>query len=68
MRERSVAFLARESRVPVVEVEQLYDAELAVLSAGARILAFLDILTSRKVRETLRGRGYAPAAALQSAR
>ena len=55
--ERAIEFLARESRVPVIQVEQLYERELGILKLGARVTAFLDVLTSRKVRDTLRRQG-----------
>ena len=54
--ERAIEALARESHVPIDQVAQLYEHELAVLKAGARITSFLPILTTRKVREILRQR------------
>ena len=57
--ERAIAALARESHVPIDQVAQLYEHELAVLKVGARITGFLTILTTRKVREILRQRSHA---------
>jgi hypothetical protein len=54
--QRAIEFLAHESQLPINEVTQLYEDELADLSVGARITAFLGILTFRKVRERLRKR------------
>ena len=60
--ERAIAFLALETHVPVSQIEPLYQQELAVLRVDARITAYLDILTSRKIREMLRQRGSPPLA------
>jgi uncharacterized protein DUF3562 len=60
--ERAIEALAREAHVPIEQVAQLYERELAVLTAGARITGFLSILTLRKVRDILRHRSP-PAAA-----
>ena len=54
--QRAIEFLAHESQVPIPEVTQLYEDELADLRVGARITAFLGIFTFRKVREILRKR------------
>lgn len=54
--EQAVAFLARESRVSIDDVERLYGTELAKLEVGARIKSFLPILAIRKVRDVLRQR------------
>jgi hypothetical protein len=54
--QRAIEFLAHESQVPINEVAQLYEDELADLNMGARITAFLGIFTFRNVRETLRKR------------
>lgn len=54
--QRAIEFLAHESQVPITEVTQLYEDELADLRVGARITAFLGIFTFRKVREILRKR------------
>jgi hypothetical protein len=56
--ERAIEALARESHVSIDHVAQLYEHELAVLKAGARITSFLPILTIRKVREILRQRRH----------
>ena len=54
--ERAIEALAREAHVPIDQVAQLYEHELAVLTVGARITGFLTILTTRKVRDILRQR------------
>ena len=54
--ERAIAALAQQSHVLFDHVAQLYECELAVLTARARITDFLTILTTRKVREILRQR------------
>jgi hypothetical protein len=56
--ERAIEALARESHVPIEQVAQLYEHELAGLKVGARITSFLTILTTRKVREILRQRSH----------
>jgi Protein of unknown function (DUF3562) len=56
MHERAIEALAREAHVPIDQVAQLYEHELAVLTVDARITGFLTILTTRKVREILRQR------------
>ena len=56
--ERAIEALAREAHVPIEQVVQLYEHELAVLTVGARITAFLGILTIRKVRDILRQRSH----------
>jgi Protein of unknown function (DUF3562) len=53
-----MAALAQQSHVPFDHVAQLYERELAVLTARARITDFLTILTTRKVREILRQRRH----------
>lgn len=53
----AVEFLARESRLPVGEVEHLYVDEMARLAIGARIKGFLSIFAIRNVRELLLERG-----------
>jgi hypothetical protein len=58
MHERSIEALAREAHVPIEQVAQLYERELAVLTVGARITNFLGILTIRKVRDILRQRSH----------
>ena len=52
--ERAIEALAQQSHVPIDQVAQLYERELAMLKVGARITGFLTILTTRKVREILR--------------
>ena len=49
----AVEFLARESHLPVGDVEQLYVDEMAKLAPGARINSFLSIFAIRNVRELL---------------
>jgi hypothetical protein len=55
----AVEFLARESSLPVGDVEQLYMDEMAKLAIGARIKSFLSIFAIRNVRELLIKRGIA---------
>jgi len=55
--ERAIEFLAQESHVPINVVSPLYKAEWAKLAIGARITAFISILTMRNVRRLLRQRG-----------
>lgn len=47
-----------QSHVPFDHIAQLYERELAVLTARARITDFLTILMTRKVREILRQRNH----------
>ena len=56
MHARDIEALAREARVSLDDVAQLYARELAALTVGARITSFLPILTTRKVRAILRQR------------
>ena len=63
--ERAIEALARQSHVPIDQVAQLYERELAMLAVGARITGFLTILTTRKVREILRQRRH-PARPLET--
>ena len=51
---RDLEDLARDARVPLDTVSQLYAREWAALAAGARITNFLPVLTIRKVRAILR--------------
>ena len=52
--QRDLDDLARDARVPLETVSQLYTREWAALAAGARITHFLPVLTLRKVRAILR--------------
>jgi hypothetical protein len=52
--QRDLEDLARDARVPLETVSQLYAREWAALAAGARITNFLPVLTIRKVRAILR--------------
>ena len=52
--QRALEDLARDARVPLDTVSQLYAREWAALAAGARITHFLPVLTLRKVRAILR--------------
>jgi len=52
--QRDLEDLARDARVPLETVYQLYAREWATLAAGARITHFLPVLTLRKVRAILR--------------
>lgn len=56
--ERAIEALARQFHVPIEQVAQLYEGELAGLAVGARITGFLTIITTRKVREVLRQRSH----------
>jgi hypothetical protein len=60
--ERAIEFLAQESHVPIDVVTPLYQAEWAKLAIGARITAYISILTMRNVRRVLRQMGHAPSA------
>jgi hypothetical protein len=55
----AVEFLARNSQLPVGDVEQLYWDEMVKLAPGARIKGFLSIFAIRNVRELLLRRGTA---------
>ncbi len=55
--DRAVEFLARESHLPVGDVEQLYVDEKAKLSVGAHIKSFLSIVAISNVRKMLFKRG-----------
>jgi hypothetical protein len=55
----AVEFLARESHLPVGDVEKLYVDEMAKLAIGARIKNFLSIFAIRNVRELLLERAIA---------
>jgi hypothetical protein len=48
-----MAFLAKESHVSIEYVNLLYGEELAKLTVGAHLRAFLPIFAIRKVREAL---------------
>jgi len=52
--QRALEDLARDARVPLETVSQLYAREWAALAAQAHITTFLPILTTRKVRAILR--------------
>ena len=52
--QRALEDLARDARVPLETVSQLYAREWAALAAGARIPHYLPVLTLRKVRAILR--------------
>jgi hypothetical protein len=56
--QRAIEFLAQESHVPIDVVTPLYRAEWAKLAIGARITAYISILTIRNVRRVLRQMGY----------
>jgi hypothetical protein len=53
---QAIEFLARESRLPIDEVAQLYEDAHAELEVGARIKGFLGIFALRNVRTVLRQR------------
>jgi len=56
--ERAIEFLAQEAHVPIHVVKPLYKAEWTRLAIGARVTAYLSILTMRNVRRMLRQQGY----------
>ena len=49
----AIEVLARESSLPVAEVKEVYEGELARLREGARITDFLILFASRRTRDTL---------------
>ena len=51
----AIDVLVQETKRPLEEVAGLYIRELTRLQAGARIQDYLVLLTSRRVRERLRG-------------
>ena len=55
-RQRACEFLARESQVPLDEVERLYEDEWARLALDARMTGYLSVFTVRNVRNSLRAR------------
>ena len=57
---RAIELLAQESHVPIDVVRPLYKAEWAKLAMGARITAYISVLTMRNVRRMLRQMGYMP--------
>ena len=59
LRQRAIQFLAREWRVPLQEVKQLYESEWAGLAVDARVAGFLPIFAFRNTRRTLRQRARA---------
>ena len=52
----AVEFLAKELHMPVDDVASLYGKELAKLTIGARVTAFLSIFAIRNVRRGLHAR------------
>ena len=53
---RIVAFLAKDSDVPIADVATLFEHERAELAVGARVTTFLNIVATRHVQEILRKR------------
>jgi len=53
---RIVAFLAKESQLPLADVARLYEVEFAKLAVDARVTQFLDIIAIRHVQAILRNR------------
>ena len=53
---RIVAFLAKESQLPVADVAKLYEEERAELALGAHVTPFLHIFAIRNVEAILRKR------------
>lgn len=53
---RIVAFLARESHVPIADVATIYEHERAELAVGAHVTKFLHVFAIRNVQEILRER------------
>ena len=51
----AIKSLAKEANQPVEDVQAIYATELARLEAGARISDYLVVLTSKRVRQILRG-------------
>ena len=49
----AIEALARESSLPVAEVREIYEGELARLRDGARITDFLVLFASRRTRSAL---------------
>lgn len=48
--------IALELQAPYVEIDRVYEQELASLAQEARITQFLDVIVSRRVRLRLRQR------------
>jgi len=51
----AIEVLAAEVRLPPERVAEVYAAELERLMVGARIEDYLPVLTSRRVKQILRG-------------
>jgi hypothetical protein len=52
----AIESLAQESSLSVDTVREIYEVELSNLESEARVMQFLPLITSRKVREVLRQR------------
>jgi hypothetical protein len=52
----AIEALVQETKRPLEEVAQLYVTELNRLGSGARLRDYLVVLTSKRVRESLRRR------------
>jgi hypothetical protein len=48
--------LAQEMGVPEATVIEVYERELAQLSASAQITQFLDVITAKRVKDAFRSR------------
>ena len=46
-----------QTGIPADEIANIYEPVLEALEAGARVKTFLPILTARKVKEIIGGRG-----------
>ncbi|WP_341678022.1 DUF3562 domain-containing protein [Niveibacterium sp. SC-1] len=57
---RIVAFLAKESQVPLADVARIYEAERAELALGARVTKYLHIFAIRNAQEILRKQSADP--------
>jgi hypothetical protein len=51
--DHSIELIAKSTHVEVDRIRELYDAEIARLSADARIKTFVAVLATRFVRENL---------------
>lgn len=53
VKRRAIALLAKDSKLPLAHIAQLYEHEHARLAAGAHVKQYLPIFTIRNVREQL---------------
>jgi hypothetical protein len=59
-RERTIGVLTARAGAPVERVRRLFAGEFARLGRGAKVRAFLHVLTTSNVRSMLRAMGKAP--------